>query len=576
MHRKLIGPLAQLREAALRSQSKCERKLYSAIESGRLFGGKEAALDAAQERFVACCLADGANWAALRGLQGNLLALLAERDTELRASCSKAVSDAATTGYKPGDRLPKIVRALVHDALADSKALLDARVDFDSQDMTTRGLVAAAVRAASLAGLDVGVDDDDDGEDVNIVHASFYDSPEAVAAVMNQQVAALTRLQDRLAALRVPPPPAPSAPPVVYNQVAVNPQIHFTGELHHMSARGMTTLQLVTAMVHLLLQDRDVGTIFMRGGKGKRCKAVSLLKGGGALGELVRAVVAAFATFTPAGYTTKSLELLVQGYITGDARMQPHSDPPQPGNQIELLLKLCGLYTTQRDVGGVREVWTSPDAAVSALAVSPTASRQTHWGGARNSAAAITALFSLLVEGPGGVVLPLDAALRYFVSAVEAVLGGPAAVRVVQLSAQLTAEGHGLTSTPRAFRDDNSQYIGSNAALSALLRGEGTAGATSAAVAAGIGAGVVLLGGASLRTALHGSAPPECWCGSRKQPIYGLHMSIQGHGAQDLGRGHHGVAYIPCRHGQRQGGAGVGWRLVRQSLYTYLHTHLQP
>lgn len=53
-------------------------------------------------------------------------------------------------------------------------------------------------------------------------------------------------------------------------------------------------------------------------------------------------------------------------------------------------------------------------------------------------------------------------------------------------------------------------------------------------------------------------------------------MSIQGHGAQDLGRGHHGVAYIPCRHGQRQGGAGVGWRLVRQSLYTYLHTHLQP
>ena len=196
MHRKLIGPLAQLREAALRSQSKCERKLYSAIESGRLFGGKEAALDAAQERFVACCLADGANWAALRGLQGNLLALLAERDTELRASCSKAVSDAATTGYKPGDRLPKIVRALVHDALADSKALLDARVDFDSQDMTTRGLVAAAARAASLAGLDVGVDDDDDGEDVNIVHASFYDSPEAVAAVMNQQVAALTRLQD--------------------------------------------------------------------------------------------------------------------------------------------------------------------------------------------------------------------------------------------------------------------------------------------------------------------------------------------------------------------------------------------
>ena len=53
-------------------------------------------------------------------------------------------------------------------------------------------------------------------------------------------------------------------------------------------------------------------------------------------------------------------------------------------------------------------------------------------------------------------------------------------------------------------------------------------------------------------------------------------MSIQGHGAQDLGRGHHGVAYIPCRHGQRQGGAGVGWGLVRQSLYTYLHTHLQP
>ena len=53
-------------------------------------------------------------------------------------------------------------------------------------------------------------------------------------------------------------------------------------------------------------------------------------------------------------------------------------------------------------------------------------------------------------------------------------------------------------------------------------------------------------------------------------------MSIQGHGAQDLGRGHHGVAYIPCRHGQRQGGAGVGWRLVRQSLSTYLHTHLQP
>ena len=53
-------------------------------------------------------------------------------------------------------------------------------------------------------------------------------------------------------------------------------------------------------------------------------------------------------------------------------------------------------------------------------------------------------------------------------------------------------------------------------------------------------------------------------------------LSIQGHGAQDLGRGHHGVAYIPCRHGQRQGGAGVGWGLVRQSLYTYLHTHLQP
>ena len=42
-------------------------------------------------------------------------------------------------------------------------------------------------------------------------------------------------------------------------------------------------------------------------------------------------------------------------------------------------------------------------------------------------------------------------------------------------------------------------------------------------------------------------------------------MSVQGYGAQDLGKGHHRVTYVPRTHGQRQGGAGGGWGLVRQS-----------